>query len=329
VGTRTLSLVLVAAVLAVCPATAEAVTTIGVTNPTPPPGGFDNQSGCFGPCTYLPFRGASAAFVSPISGTIVRWRISSDSAGAQVRLRVLRPGGGGSFTAVGTSATQTTSGTQVDIFTTNLPIRAGDAIGLDNGSSALLFKKNVPGDFTKSQGTTPSAFLADGSSSTFPQSSNAGYQLQINADVEPATTTGGGGGVVVTVPGAPVITGLAVTPAVLALGARGKIAFSLSEAARYTLSFNQLLPGRKRGARCVLQSRRVNTGRRCTIRRRRGTRTAAGHTGLNRLFFNGRLLGRPLPLGSYELVANAVDSGGRHALTRRTRFRLKAAPRHR
>ncbi|TML25861.1 MAG: hypothetical protein E6G30_09620, partial [Actinobacteria bacterium] len=80
---------LVAAALALCPATAEAVTTIGVTNPTPPPGGFDNQSGCFGPCTYLPFRGASAAFVSPISGTIVRWRISSDSGSAQVRLRVL------------------------------------------------------------------------------------------------------------------------------------------------------------------------------------------------------------------------------------------------
>jgi hypothetical protein len=191
---RRLALCTVVALLGVAPASASAVTTIGVTNPTPPPGGFDNQSGCFGPCTYLPFRGAGPAFVSPVAGTIVRWRISSDSGSAPVRLRVLRPNGNGTFTAVGSSAEQTTSGTQVDTFTTNLAIRAGDAIGLDNGSSALLFKKNVPGDFTKSQGMTPPAFLADGGSSNFPTSSNAGYQLQLNADVEEAATGGGGGG---------------------------------------------------------------------------------------------------------------------------------------
>src|SRR5436190_7002412 len=197
---RRLALCIAVALLGVAPASADAVTTIGVTNPTPPPGGFDNQSGCFGPCTYLPFRGAGPAFVSPVAGTIVRWRISSDSAGAPVRLRVLRPNGSGSFSAVGTSAQQTTSGTQVDTFTTNLAIHAGDAIGLDNGSSALLFKKNVPGDFTKSQGMTPPSFLADGQSSNFPTSSNAGYQLQLNADIQEATGGGGGGGGTVVVP---------------------------------------------------------------------------------------------------------------------------------
>src|SRR5204862_4968131 len=100
VRSRMVSLAAALGVLALAPATAQAVTTIGVTNPTPPPGGFDNASGCFGPCTYLPFRGAGAAFVSPVDGAIVRRRIASDSGSAPVRLRVLRPNGNGTFTAV-------------------------------------------------------------------------------------------------------------------------------------------------------------------------------------------------------------------------------------
>jgi hypothetical protein len=318
VGTRTLSLALVAAALALVPATAEAVTTIGVASPTA--ANLTNTTSCNGlQCTYLPFRGASPAFVSPVNGTIVRWRIGASSSGGAVTLRVLRPAGGNQFTAVASSTTQTTVAGAVQVFTTNLPIRVGDAIGLDNGNSALIFKPNVTGESF----TFHTPFLANGATGAFNNPTNPndnGLQLQINADIEPATTTSGGG-----VPGAPVISGLAVRPVLLPLGTRGHISFSLSEAARYTLTFNQLVPGRKRGTRCLPQSRTIRTGVRCTARRRRGTRTGTGHARLNRLFFNGRLAGRALPLGRYELVANAVDSGGRHALTRRTRFTLKPA----
>ena len=77
------------------------------------------------------------------------WRIASGSGGSPVRLRVLRPAGAGKFTGVGTSALETTTGAPPDTFTTSLPIKAGDVIGLDNESSSLMFTTGVLGAYPK------------------------------------------------------------------------------------------------------------------------------------------------------------------------------------
>jgi IPT/TIG domain/PASTA domain len=78
--------------------------------------------------TALPESGANLA--SPVTGTIVRWRMQ-DAEGGPFYLRVLRPNGSGAFTAVGTSNAAAPAGPGLQTFTANLPIQAGDLIGVD------------------------------------------------------------------------------------------------------------------------------------------------------------------------------------------------------
>jgi hypothetical protein len=152
-------------------------------------------------CTYIQWSGSAAdsAYASPVNGTIVAWRIASGSAGNKVKLRVLRPAGGGKFSAVASSATETTSGnaSASDQFAANIPLKAGDIIALDNANSALIFKTGVLGVFPEFW-TPP---LPDGGSPSAPTAPTGtttnGYQLQIDAYLQPGpnpttttTTTG-------------------------------------------------------------------------------------------------------------------------------------------
>ncbi|HWX44267.1 MAG TPA: hypothetical protein VNY52_02980 [Solirubrobacteraceae bacterium] len=105
---------------------------------------------CGAPCTLSTTVSPArlSVFRSPITGTIVRWRIETDaeSVAQKVRLRVLAPtamdGFTGAedeeFTGVGSSAAvpvPTIAGTFT--FPTRVPIVAGDFIGLDTEGKAL------------------------------------------------------------------------------------------------------------------------------------------------------------------------------------------------
>jgi hypothetical protein len=84
----------------------------------------------------LPEPGANVT--SPVTGTIVRWRIIGAS-GGPFHLRVLTQAGGTTFTGAGTSEPRTPSSTAMETFTTSLPIGAGQQIGLDvtNGTDEI------------------------------------------------------------------------------------------------------------------------------------------------------------------------------------------------
>jgi hypothetical protein len=88
--------------------------------------------------TALPEKGASLA--SPVTGTIVRWRLVG-AKGGPFYLRVLRPNGLGAYTAVGTSSGVTPANTTLQTFNANLPIKAGDLLAVDptNPSDELGF----------------------------------------------------------------------------------------------------------------------------------------------------------------------------------------------
>jgi hypothetical protein len=159
---------------------------------------LQNYPSCSGGtgCTYIQWAGSSpdSSYASPVDGTIVAWRISSGSAGNKVKLRILRPAGGGKLSAVASSATETTSGSSStpDQFAANIPVKAGDIIGLDNSNDALVFKTGVLGSFPEFW--TP--FLPDGSSPSPPTAPSGtianGYQIQIGAYIHPSpgkTTT--------------------------------------------------------------------------------------------------------------------------------------------
>jgi len=131
--------------------------------------------------TALPEKGAN--LVSPVSGTIVRWRIQ-DPEGGPFYLRVLRPNGSGAYTAVGTSNPATPSGAGLQTFTANLPIHAGDLIGVDptNGTDKIGIVE-VPG---ASYGFIfPPPFDA---ATVAPSGTVAGKEIELNAEVQPIPT---------------------------------------------------------------------------------------------------------------------------------------------
>lgn len=90
-----------------------------------------------GPATVvnsaLPESGVNVT--SPITGTIVRWRLAAAS-GTAFRLRVLGVQGGSFYTGGLSSSPESYSGSGVQTFTTSLPIKAGETVGLDTASAA-------------------------------------------------------------------------------------------------------------------------------------------------------------------------------------------------
>ena len=129
--------------------------------------------------TALPEKGAN--LTSPVDGAIVRWRVQG-AEGGPFRLRVLRPNGSGAYTAVGTSNPVTPSGPGVETFTANLPIKAGDLIGID------------PTNATDKIGVAEAAGASYGfifpppfdAATVAPSGTFAGKEIELSAEVQPA-----------------------------------------------------------------------------------------------------------------------------------------------
>ena len=134
------AMALVAATL--LPATASpAAVTIGNGSSSTASFNLGSYCGPTGLCTgtnlsLTPAQTAAGGLTSPIDGVVVRWRVESGSSGNAVALRVLRQFSGATFTGVGTSSSGTTTGT-IDEFSSQVPIKAGDSVGLNIGTSAL------------------------------------------------------------------------------------------------------------------------------------------------------------------------------------------------
>jgi hypothetical protein len=130
--------------------------------------------------TALPEKGANLA--SPVTGAIVRWRMQ-DAEGGPFTLRVLRPNGTGGYMAVGTSNPVTpATGGGLQTFTANLPVQAGDLIGVDPTNPAdKIGTSEVPG---ASYGFIfPPPF--DGAT-VAPSGTEAGKEIALSAEVQPA-----------------------------------------------------------------------------------------------------------------------------------------------
>ena len=138
---RTLLATLGAAALALAlPGASPASITFGdgLGVPEPDIATYACQKACTLAITTAPAN--LAQFMSPISGTITRWRIETNATSTpqMIRLRVLAPALNGKFTGAGSSApvrVPLVAGTFT--FRTHLGIAAGDFIGLDTQGGAL------------------------------------------------------------------------------------------------------------------------------------------------------------------------------------------------
>jgi hypothetical protein len=133
----------------------------------------------FNPTRTAP--GATAA--SPVDGVVLRWRKRGNFQGGPFRLRVVRPAGSG-FVGQGSSAPVTPASDGIESFPTLLPIKAGDLIGVDSSG-----KNDAVGVGSAQIGTglgiAVPPLSEGGAARTVPLNSDS-YELQINADVQPA-----------------------------------------------------------------------------------------------------------------------------------------------
>jgi hypothetical protein len=96
-------------------------------------------------CTYLPI--SQPKLRVPFSGTVTQFRVKAGSGSGTVWLRVLRPAGHSKFTGVATSRPKKLK-LGLNTFQVSLKVKTGDLIGLDNGSSALMFNTSNPAAVT-------------------------------------------------------------------------------------------------------------------------------------------------------------------------------------
>ena len=128
--------------------------------------------------TALPEKGAN--LVSPVSGAIVRWRMQG-AKGGPFFLRVLHPNGTGAYTASGTSGAATPIDTGLQTFTANLPVKAGDLIGIDpTNATDEIGVVEVPG------ASIASIFPRPFEGATVPaRDPKNGVELELSAEVQP------------------------------------------------------------------------------------------------------------------------------------------------
>ena len=166
-----------------------AATTIGadLTTPATETNSCSNGSGDLFGCTRFNSVVPGRTITSPIDGVVVRWRIHpGDGSEAQnVRLRIVRPAGGGTYESGGASTAQPLSTTTVlQVFPTQLPIRTGDHIGLDQGNGSSLdasIRRVVPGaTYPNFNPRLPDS----GAFTPFVGPSGANAELVLNADIE-------------------------------------------------------------------------------------------------------------------------------------------------
>ena len=261
-------------------------------------------------CTYVPFSGAAAPELQvPFDGTVTSFSVNAGSTGGKVQLRVLRPAGGGQFTGAGTSPAETLTATGVNTFAVSLPVRAGDVLGLDNSSSALMFDTTTPSAITAYYQPA----LADGSTAA-PNLNRTAYRLLLSATVQQSSTT--------TTSTPPIITNAHESHRSwregghLATSSRHRrppigttFSFTVSQSAQITLAFSLQGNGRRVDGTCRAQTRANRSKPSCHRSVSRGSLTFAGHAGPGRLNFEGRLSRtRRLPVGRYLVVITATNS---------------------
>jgi hypothetical protein len=327
--------------------TAGGVTLIGIAGAATPTVTLGSTSGtpsahqCFAgsKCTYLPFTNvANPALQVPFNGTVTSFSINAGSAGGEVKLRVLRPAGAGKYAGAGTSLGKTLS-FGLNTFAISLPVQAGDVLGLDNETSALMFDTSSATPI----GTYFEPYLAEGA--TAAPTAQPGYRLLLSATVQAltvqstTTTTAGTPPPGTPPPGTPPsVTGVIQSRhawrggnKLAQISANRKKAppvgttftFTLNEQASVSFGFTQKVVGRAAGHKCVAKTRKNSKQKACKRMVSAGTLTFSGHGGTNKVAFQGRISpSKRLPPGSYTLVVTAANSAGHSSAPQRPSFTI-------
>lgn len=186
------------AALSICATASAGVVTVG----SPLAGPFlQGSCGVGGGCTLIDLGlvDPGPPVISPVSGTIIRWRVEGATAMPGYAIRVLTRGAGLIFTGAGTSTAVTPAGGGIETFSTAVPIKAGESVGINVPDGGGIDVDSAGGQYAH---LAPE--LAEGGSATAIEEPS---EIAFNADIlptptvtsiTPATgTTAGGTGVVI------------------------------------------------------------------------------------------------------------------------------------
>jgi hypothetical protein len=176
--------VLVAAMIAslsLCAAAQAASTTVGASFALPEV--FKESCTFPGGCSFLLLKAESPASgaISPVDGTVVRWRIQNAGPATGYVVNVLRKNAEGRYTVTASSPPATTGSNLIETFTVNLPIHAGEYVELNlpEGGGIGVLKGNA------TEATFGPALKPEESRAPFFEGENP-VMLAWNADIESA-----------------------------------------------------------------------------------------------------------------------------------------------
>jgi hypothetical protein len=176
-ATAMIRMALLTAVVGACLGLPAVTSASTVTVGSPLTASFVPQNEALATVANSALSETGANVTSPVTGRIVRWRILGASGG--FKLRVLTPKGGTTYAGAGTSASQSPTSAALQTFSTNMPIQAGQTVGLDDSNN---------GDIVGVASVAGSSYLfwnpplADGSASAAGGSIPNG-EVAFNADV--------------------------------------------------------------------------------------------------------------------------------------------------
>ncbi len=128
--------------------------------------------------TRLPEAGARV--VSPVDGAVIRWRTGKGK--GPFTMDVVTPNSDGTYTQTAVSAPATAGGGSVETFPTELPIKAGQAVGISVLGDGELGVIGAQASYRYYN-----ALLSPGVP-TAPNPEEGTYELAYNADIQPAPT---------------------------------------------------------------------------------------------------------------------------------------------
>lgn len=292
-------------------------------------------------CTYYEYGENGLGLVVPFDGTIVDFSVNSGTAPAAVRLVILRPEAG-RLTVAAVGGQQMLTAVGVNTFTTAVPVRRGDVLGLEDESGAQVFAHRL------NEGIGASAFepfSAEGGS-VAPDPGDPQLRLLLTAsdrkvvpaDAAPAAIVGPAmlplPPVHVVAQNRPTVSSYFLTHRVFRVRAGAPVRrrsrhaprgtafdFVLSEPASARLTLSRRIISRRRGS-CASRGAVESSAAPCVSWRKVGELTYRGIVGENVDHFDGVVGHRALPAGIYRasLVASAPD--GRESTPIEAGFRI-------
>jgi len=127
--------------------------------------------------------------VAPSKGVVVLWRVKVGATSSPASLRILRPGNSNTRAGVGTSPTENPPANQVSIYEAQLPIQAGDAIGLNCCGGGFPFKNFFARSTSSFLQWSPP--LQDGGPARSAIMTVPNLEVLVNADIEPDANRNG------------------------------------------------------------------------------------------------------------------------------------------